>query len=49
MGSLEEAERVEEQGSSANEGSKTTILANAGVNLLMGKSLSKVWKMIEGL
>ena len=49
MGSLEEAERVEEQGSSANESSKTTILANAVVNLLMGKSLSKVWRMIEGL
>ena len=49
MSSQEEAEKVAEQGSSANESTKTSLLGNVAVNLFLGGSMSKVWDMIEGL
>jgi hypothetical protein len=49
MGSKEEAERVEEQGKTANSSTKSTIIGNILVSVVLGGSLNAVWDMIEGL
>ena len=49
MGSKEEAEKVAEQGSTANESTKTSLITNVIINVSLAGSLNKVWDMIEGL
>ena len=49
MASKEEAERVELQGTTASESSKTVMITNLVVNILLGESMTKVWDMLEGL
>ena len=49
MASKEEAEQVELQGTTASESSKTVMITNFVVNILLGESMHKVWDMLEGL
>ena len=49
MGSAEEIERVEKQGSTANESSITAMMTNAATSLTLGGGLSHIYAMIEGL
>ena len=49
MATKEEAERVESQGTAASESSKTAMIINFAVNILLGESMTKIWDMIEGL
>lgn len=49
MSSPEEAEKVNNSGAAAGDGSKAATGGNFFVNLLMASSLKKVWSMIEGL
>jgi len=49
MSSQEEAEAVTEQGSTTSEATKTSVLSNVAVNILLGSSMNKIWDMIEGL
>ena len=49
MGSQEEAKQVESQGTTANESTKSSIISNFAVNILLAGSMDKIWDMIEGL
>ncbi len=49
MKSKEQAEQVKEQGTTANESAKNSIISNVLINVMLSGSLNKVWDMIEGL
>ena len=49
MASLDEAEKVQSQGESADNVIKSSVGSNALVNVLLAGSLSKLWTLIEGL
>jgi len=49
ISSQEEAEKVNDSGAAAGDGSKAATGGNFVVNQLMASSLKKVWAMIEGL
>ena len=40
---------MESQGTAASESSKTIVITNFVVNILLGESMAKVWDMLEGL
>ena len=49
MSSKEEAEKVEDQGSTASGSAQNAVVSNVIVNVLMAGSLTLVWGLIEGL
>jgi len=49
MRSKEEAEKVAEQGATANDSTKSSIVSNVAVNVLLAGSMNKIWDLVEGL